>query len=279
MRLTQFGTYVFPLYNKRDTLGPGDSSGSLLELPGGGAWDGYQDDEAPERPTTYSTAFEIVAATAALVDTELGYIRARRGLRRRLWATMADGTMRFCWARLARIRHERAWRNTLFVPVELTFEVPNPGWNGTGHGAQWRLDEGEVLDAGLYLDYDAAVALEADGSTTITLANGGNRTVNNVVISLTAGAASISNIRFQLSPCDFTFTGTVAAGKTLDIDCGTRSVLNDGADAYASLTLGGAHSVADWLQLAAGSNDLVMTYSGNAGGDATVELEYYDGWE
>ena len=277
MRLTQFGTYVFPLYNKRDMVSTGDTSGALMRLPGGTAYDGYGTGLAPENVNELTTSFEIIAATPTAVQTERDAIRGRAGKFLRLWAHFPDGTDRFIWARLSKIKMERRREYLYYQPVELTFEVKTPIWNGTGHGATWYLDTGAYLDAGYYLDYDDDWTPASSGSTT-TVTNGGNRTVTAVVITVTAGTSQISTIRLRVGSCDWTFNGTVAAGKVLSVDCGTRSIRNNGADAYSSLTLNPGHTVADWFQLAAGNNTVTINYADNGDSSAVVLFTYYDGW-
>ncbi|MBK8113268.1 MAG: hypothetical protein IPK44_01465 [Candidatus Accumulibacter sp.] len=276
MRLTQFGTYVFPLFNKRDIVSTGDTGGTLLRLPGGGAYDAYGTDPAPEGIREVSTEFEIIASTTAAVQTARDQIRARAGLWRKLWAHYPDGSDRWAWARMSKVKMERRREYLFYQPVGLTFEIKDPGWNGTGHGATWYLDSGLYLDAGLYLDYDDTILL--DGSPkSATITNGGNRTVTAVVLGFRAAGNAISGIRFVCGSCDWTFSGSVAAGKILTIDTGTRSIRNDGVDAYSLLTLNAGHTVADWLQLAAGANTVTITYT-CAGAASTLTPTFYDGW-
>jgi len=280
MRLTQFGTYVFPLFNKRDLVSTGDTGGALLRIPGGGAYDGYGDDPAPEGINEVSTAFEIIASTPTLVQTARDKIRARAGLVRKLWAHFPDGSDRWTWARLSKVKMERRPTYLFYQPVELTFEIVAPIWNGTGHGAAWYLDAGQYLDAGLGLDYDDTIILDDAGTprvTTATITNGGNRTVTAIVLAFRAAGNPISAITFACGSCNWTFSGSVAAGKVLTIDTGTRSVRNDGADAYSYFALNAGHTVADWLQLASGSNSATITYT-CAGAATALTLTYYDGW-
>jgi hypothetical protein len=62
------------------------------------------------------------------------------------------------------------------------------------------------------------------------------------------------------------------------VDCGQRSVKNNGVDAYSGLALNSGHTVADWLQIAPGANTITITYTGNADNSAGVTLSFYDGW-
>ena len=277
MRLTQFGTYTFPLFNKRDVVSQGDSSGALIALTGGEVYDGYQGDQAPEASTDLVTSFEIIASTATAVQTQRDAIRALRGTYARLWAHFPDNTDRWVWARLAKPKMERRWEYVYYQPVELTFEVARPGWNGGGHGPSWALDAGEYLDSGLFLDYDDVITLDGTPKSA-TIVNGGNRMQNEIILVVRAAGNPIDTIRFVCGPCDWTFNGTVAAGKTLTIDCRTRSIRNDGVDAYTLLDLNAGQTVADWCQLEPGNNAATITY--NCAGNATrVDLAYYDGWE
>lgn len=276
MRLTQFGTYVFPLFNKRDFVSTGDTGGTLLRLPGGGAYDAYGTDDAPEAIREVSTEFEIIDSTTTAVQTARDQIRSRAGKWRRLWAHFPDGSDRWAWARLSKVKMERRREYLFYQPVGLTFEIKDPGWNGTGHGAAWYLDSGLYLDAGLYLDHDDTITLDSSPKSA-TITNGGNRTVTAAVLSIRAAGNPISAITFACGSCNWTFSGSVAAGKVLTIDTGTRSIRNDGVDAYSLFTLNAGHTVADWLQLAAGANSVTITYT-CAGAASTLTPTFYDGW-
>lgn len=277
MRLTQFGTYTLPLYNKRDQVGTGDTGGNLITLVTGASYDHYGNETAPEAANTITTSFEIIDTTATAVQTARDAIRALAGLKRRLWAQMPDGTLRFVWARLSRVRMERRREYIYYQPVELTFEIAQPGWNGQGYDAPWYLDTGEYLDSGLFL-YLSGRWMPTSSPASLSASNGGNRTVTNAVLTVTAGSDTISNIRVVCGSCDWTWSGTVLATKVLAIDCGARSIINNGADAYDSLTLNAGHTVADWLQIASGGSTLTVTYTGNSSDTATFDLTYYDGW-
>ncbi len=268
MRLTQFGTYTLPLWNKRDGVSLGNTGGAVTGIIGGAGYDAYGSGTAPENMLAVTTSFEIIETTATAVQTARDAIRALAGTKARLWAHFPDGTDRFVWARLARVRMERRLEYIYYQPVDLDFEIVVPGWNGTGHGAPWLLDDGETLDTGLYLDLDDVWIPSSSGDTE-TFANGGNRTVTDAFVTITAGAAAtISNIRIRCGSCDWTWTGTVAVNKSLTIDCASRSIKYDGADAYSGFALNSGHSVADWLQLAPGNNT----------NSAGVTVSFYDGW-
>jgi hypothetical protein len=171
---------------------------------------------------------------------------------------------------------ERRPQYLFYQPVGLTFEIKDPGWNGRGYGLPWYLNDGTLLDDGEYLDMDNTITL--DGSPkSATITNGGNRTVTATIVTFTAAGNAISAITFACGSCNWTFSGSVAAGKVLTVDTGTRSIRNDGTDAYSYFTLNAGHTVADWLQLDPGANAVTITYT-CAGAATKLNVTYYDGW-
>lgn len=277
MRLTQFGVYVFPLFNKRDVLNVGDTGGAIVGLVGRSYYDGYGVEDAPETLRTVSTQYEIIETTATAVQTERDAIRGRAGQLLRLWAVLPNGTSRFQWARLAQVDMERRREFIYYQPMRLRFELTEPGWNGTAHNAAWYLNAGHYLDTAKWLDqYD--VWTPASSGATHTLVNDGQLRQADVTITITAGAATISNIRLRVNDCDWTWTGTVAIGTSLVVDCGAKSIKNNTVDAYSGFALNAGHTVADWWQIEPGNNTVTINYTGNAGADATVTWDYYDAW-
>ena len=277
MRLTKFGTYELPLWNKRDGVSMGNMGGAVVDIIGGAGYDAYGSGTAPESALTVTTSFEIIETSTTAVQTARDAIRALGGTKERLWAHFPDGSERFADARLARVRMERRFEYIYYQPVDLDFDIVSPGWHGEVHGAPWYLDAGETLDSGLVLDL-LDYWTPTSSPLTATVNNGGNRTVTNAVLTVTAGTSTISAIKLVCGSCDWTYSGTVAIGKALVIDCGLKSVVNDGADAYSAFALNSGHAVADWLQLQPGDNTVTITYTGNATDDATFALGYYDGW-
>jgi len=259
MRLTQFGSYVFPLYNKADGLDMGDTAGALVAPVGGrGAYDALGAARAPERFTTISTSYEIVEATAAAVQAGRDAIRALAGTRATLKAVTPSGVERFTTARLAKVKMERRREYVFYQPVELTFELAAPGWSGAAYaGAAWQPT--------------------ASGQTKVYV-NGGNRPVRDVIIAVYTGNTAISNVRFRCGPVDWTWMGTVAASTILTVNCGKKGVLNGSANGYSSFVLNAGHTVADWLVLEPGNNTIMLNYSGNGNSTTLVQLAYSEGW-
>lgn len=275
MRLLKFGSFSLPLWNKRDNVSMGNHGGAVSDLVGGGAYDSYGYGDAPERAHTISTTFEIIDTSVINVQKTRDGIRALAGTKERLYASFPDESLRFAWARLARVRMERRYDFIFYQPVELEFEIVSPGWrSATG----WTLDDGENLDTGLLLDYNGSSWTPTATDYPLSVPTFGNRMVTDAQIVIVAGSDSISQIRVQCGSCDWTWKSTVPAGDMLTIDCGTRSVKLEGADAYTYMTLNAGHTVADWLQLQPGSNTVTISYTGNASGSALIAFSYLDNW-
>jgi hypothetical protein len=149
--------------------------------------------------------------------------------------------------------HARAW-----ITGSLLFELPTAGWSGAD------LTTGDIaLDTN---PHDVAAT------------NGGNRAVDNAVIVFTAGANNITAVTFTVTGISsITWTGTLLGTKVLSIDCGARSVTNDGADARSTLVLNAAHTISPWLRLAASAvTTMIVTCTG--GGLPSGRINGYDGW-
>lgn len=277
MRLLRFGNYTLPLFSRRDQIGTGDTGGALLTQVNSSGYDATGSGQATEAINTVTCSFEIVATTVASVQTQRDAIRALAGKRERLFAAIPGtlATERWVWARLSRVRMERRYEYIYYQPVELVFELAQPGWNGAKHGKAWELDDGWYLDSGLLLDSgDTPSALDAPGGLD-TFNNGGNRVQTNAIVSIDNGSQAMTGFRLICGACDWSFSGTIAPYTSLIVDCGAKSVKNNNADAYGSFVLNSGHRVADWLRLEPGDNTVTTSYLGGA---ASMDVSYYDGW-
>ncbi len=110
---------------------------------------------------------------------------------------------------------------------------------------------------------------------TIALGNSGNAVVRDCVITITPKTSDITALTVAISgTAEWTFSGTIVAGKSLVVDCGARTVRNDGVDAYSSWALTANHKTVDWLPLAPGSVSVAITKTGG-GTDANALFSYY----
>lgn len=167
---------------------------------------------------------------------------------------------------------DKAWKVSTFDWSQLSH------WRGHFHH-DWTLDDGEFLDEGLYLDDHMTYTYTAP--LTITLNNGGNALVTDAIITITAGGVSITDVSIvKAGETDLQFTGIVAPGTALVIDCGAMSVLNNGVDAYADLELDTGHTISEWLRLAPGDNTILITLTiVNIMAPPTVNIEFMDAWK
>ena len=288
MILVQFGAYVFPTAGEVEDVPGAPSPGLLTDLAAGGAWDSLGGGKAPGRRRTLSKNFVIVGTTPALLATAVDLYLANLGKRDQLWArTYVGGDLRWQWARCVATQLHREPQHFLHQPAAMTFEVAEPGWNGEQHGVGWYLDDGKLLNDGLYLDDRNETILAAAG--TASWSNDGNRVVKPTITLLNNSSAtpavSFTDIRIGISGfSEFLWAGELDEGETLVIDCATPAIKLNGSNAYADLSFTANHHIGDWLRLAAGANVVDISWSEVAGaGAGTRELRasarYWDGWE
>lgn len=274
MRLERFGGVEFGRADVVDELGSA-SDVDFIATPIGG-YDSRVDDESLDLPANLTKRYTIYKTTPEEVQTELDALRALRGTRAKLWARTYEGEARFVWARLRSVDYRRTNRNFNVQPVSLTWRVGNQHWRGHDH-AEWDLDEGFYLDDGLYLDDDGYTFTLNTAPYYATVTQGGNRATPDVRLTVTAGAAPITVLTISCGDAEFTYTGTVAVGDQLIIDCGAQQVLNDGADAYVGFSLGASHAIEDWLLLEPGDNIIEVARTGGST-NSTLLVEFQDRW-
>ena len=263
--ITRFGaSTVLPTAAPDQDIGPGPIRSSLVRLPGGGVYDTRGSDGATEAGQVISVSGIISAATAGALKTAYDLLRALKGDRDKLYRTPDGGSANSEWmyARCVGVPTRRMRENRLWVPVTLFFELQEQYWHG------------------------------ADGSDTITLVNAttsdeitndGNAVVTQLVITATAVTAAISTIVIENEETGhiskITYTAEIAIGEALVIDCGAKSVLNDGDEDFAHFAIVPAtHAITEWLRLKSGANTIKITRTdGHA--DNTVLLTFDDAWE
>jgi len=232
---------------------------------------------SPELPYALNYTGLVVHATdTTQIRTELDALRALRGQLDRLWLRTADGYDRWAWARLLNVSPEMRAVDRAAVQFVMGFEVRSL-WNGAAHGGAWTFDDGYYFDNGLYFDTEGAHTLNTLPKT-LTITNNGNVAVDNCGITITAVANAITALKIGIAGvCEFTFTGTIAAGTSLVVDCGNKTVLNNGLDAWRYFALTAAHTIEPWLRLAPGANSVVVTPT-PASTTCTAQFTYSDGW-
>lgn len=259
--VTKFGSTVLST-KAAEQDGSLSAARNLQELPGGGAHDPWGADRAPVKvPYTLPCKAIVTAANAAAMNTAIDALRALIGQRDWLYRT-PDGGAAYrdkVLASLESVGLPRGVANGLNVPVDLAFAVESSPWQGADGTVN------TVLNGG-------------GGVTTIVCANDGNARVTAVTITITALVAPITAITVAVAGVtSFTWADSLAIGEALVIDCGAKTIRNDGDNAYEHFTYNAGHTIDDWLRLEPGNNSVVVTM---VGGDvtSTVSIAYSDGW-
>lgn len=281
-RLVRFGTLDLQYYNQVDTIGSGVTPTAYQSLRDGGALDLYGSQQQHPATVDRSKSMRLTAATEAELESLFLSLLAQRGRRDRLYREMKSGDIHWQYARLVEVTAERSYEIAKYKRIQdvtLRFVTQDACWRGA-LGGTWHFDAGYYFDTGLMFDNDRSYSLTAS-PTLITVSIGtdaGRAPTRAVRMEIDAGALSITTITLARAGGEsITFSGTIAANTTLEIDTGTMQVVNDGVDAYDSLTLSPTADLAAWFSLEAGDNPITVTYTGGGTG-AQVRLYYYEVW-
>ncbi len=98
----------------------------------------------------------------------------------------------------------------------------------------------------------------------ITVTNAGSRRSEKALFTITG---AITNPRLTIGSYWVQYTGTVASGQTLTIDCSTFTATLGGADVSGEITHEGG---VVWLPIPSGANTMVVTGSGIGGATVTA---------
>lgn len=281
-RIYKFGSTELPSARITGTYGTGPSLDTAVASVGG-MWDLSGDGYVSQRYPYDLTYSCWIVDSAANTQTALKAWQALRGVRAKLYRLNEyDDSEHWCYARLMQVRAPWQIQRKTMQPLDMQFAVYTPWYEDYCAGA-WVLDDGEVLDDGLYLDGACAVELVlATGNDDTTLTNGGNAPTTYMTVSITAKTTSITAASVYIDAgdhiCYISWAGTLAANKTLIIDGRNQKVTNDGAPDTGTITVNtAAHTSNYWLELAPGSNDVTVTRSGG-GATSAVAFSYQYCW-
>lgn len=255
-KLYTFDGLTLPDYNRESGIDTGPSQAGFVATVGGG-FDVYGSDVAPVNTPFAATLRGILseetdAGQRAITDALRAKARVRGKLVRQ---ADDDDSLQWAWARLNVVAHRRVYSNRGYQILEFTWSLESEWYED-------RDDLVEVLDGSPY-----ALSVE----------NEGNRTVTNAVLTISADDANLTALAITTTNgTHLVWSGTLLAGDDLVIDCGAKSVKNDGANAYSGFSYGAGHTIDDWLRII-GAMDITLTYTG--GGTApTVTIAFNDGW-
>ncbi len=248
---------LLPTAGGEQPLGSDGSLSGRVQVAGGGAYDAWGDEQAPAVAGSIEVRGIWQAVSESAMETKIAALKALRGTRSRLWRSNGVSTQ-WRYARLMAVEDPGGRGTPTTDEISLEFQLQDGPWYGTAH------DDTTPLDS---------------SPKTITLTNGGNVRVTNPILTIKAGSAPITALTVEVSGVSkWTYSGTIAEGKSVVIDCGSRSVENDGTGDYEHFALDATgHLVADWLQLQPGSNSIKVTLTGGAT-DSTFRVQFSDGW-
>lgn len=283
-RLIRFGLTSLEHYNQVDVIGSGATPISYYPLPDGGALDQFGSQQKHVGTVERMSSRRLRGATAAETEQLYFQLLALRGTRNRLYRETLSGDIHWQYARLIEVTAQRSYELTKFgngiiQDIELRFVTQESHWRGDLGGA-WYLDSGEYLDTGLAFDSGQTYSLNSSPkSITVTTSNVDGRAPTRALqITVEAGSSAITSITIARTGGEsITFSGTIASGNALVINTGTMQVTNDGSDAYDDLVLSPTADLAAWFSLAAGNNNITVTFTGGGTG-STIDFTYYEAW-
>lgn len=280
VKLERFSTVELPLYNPRLQGGSAPSRSATITLADGRTWDAIGAERAAAA-LPYTLNYECVALEddAATLQTTLAALFGLRGKRAKLYRTLLDDdSIQWAWARLTRVPMPSGPSGqTTHIPLSFQFDVLS-SWRGHYHTV-WTLNNGYFLNDGLYLnDGEFVETMSGASPYVITVTNSGNGICYDPVITITAGGANITALTIATSTTDIDWTGTLTAGNSLVIECGAKSIKNNGVNAYSGFAYGGSHTANGWLELPPGDTAITISRTGGST-DSIVQVDFQDIWE
>jgi len=192
------------------------------------------------------------------VETSVNAFFGLLGQRKKLWRKQEDdGAYHWKHARLLRCQWDRDVSQSQHAEVISEFEAAGY-WKSAGTQ--------NMVQVGI-----SPYILEPVG--------GGEAPVYDAVFTLQAATSPITSVSMadEASSIDWTWTGSVAAGQSLTIDCGAFSVQNNGVNAYSSFVLNNDHASDYWCAILPGTeNEFTVTVEGDLSGFSI--MDWYDSW-
>lgn len=275
--LTRFGDTVLPLTQPVTEMPTAPAQEGAVATLGYG-YDAFGSDTAPATfPYPLSYRVVVVGTTAAAYMSTVNELRALTRKRSYVYRTGQDGAIHRAAARLEQVSAQDSVET--FNAVELSMQFSLWSFWESNWGVGWLLDAGWSFDTGLFFDGANIITTLTSSPQTVVHTQAGNVAIDDAVFTIKAGDAPITVVTVACTDRRFswTWTGTLAIGKSLIIDAGAWSVLNDGADAWAGLVFNSGHAIEGIAHLAAGANSIVVTRTGGGTG-STFGVSAPDRW-
>jgi hypothetical protein len=275
-----------PVLDPETPVGGGPSQGGAVGLVGGGMFDAQGTSRAPLKlPYDLPLRAVVVEDTLAVLDATLRTLRGLRGQRGYLWRVMGDAgrELQHCWARVLEVPPvTRNGGQVSTQEVEVVFEIMSPWYGAYYDAADWFLNDAKYFNDGLYLNALGTLTTIVSAAP-FTITHSGDAEITAIVITVTAAAgAAITALTVKTavgtSVWEWTYTGTIAAGKALIVDCAAQTVKNDGTADYAHFDLTANHNQSHWFAFQPGTNTVTVTMTGG-GATSTIAFAYAETWE
>lgn len=304
-RVLSFGDYTFP--DTQDQLSDNFKNPVLrtVRLPNmPGAFDELGYEPGPTEVGAIKLHFVLLAQNSVEITQKRDAVHTLAGYGvRKLIVQPADPSLspRYTYARIQNVQTpENAKKLDTWQDVSLDICVTYPRWMQDYYtpGATWGSaiwgsssaiwgDSSPLVSVGSAATIAArtwgnaaaiwgnAAAIWGNAQTTLVYTNSGNAISQpRLIFNCTAAAASgltIERLVFGVVKDCVRYTGSIAAGQSLEINCRALSVTLDGADAYTNFS----YTHPAWLRLLAGANTLRVTVPSGGG---TLRVIYPHTW-
>ena len=240
------------IYDPEDEIPTAEAAVALFQALGGVLVDGYGTGRTPSNPPEVSRKGVLVAPTRDALHAAYYPIRTLVRQRSRLWRRRDSevyslGGEQWALARCISVSDGTVRRagNAYHLPVSVKFQLLSPSWYSMVlHG----VEVNEWIDTPTEFDEFTLDSGQVEGAgQSIVVTNGGSIPCTDAIISITAAGDVVTAVTLSANSCELTWTGTLGAYKTLIINCGAKSVLNNYAPAYSGLSFGQGHKTHEWL--------------------------------
>lgn len=255
-------------------------------LPGlSGGFDEFGSGPAPTEVGNVQVVFWLEAASSAAMETAKRNVNAMASFgKKRLYKQPVDDAQdeRYCEARINSIDFTETSRDVPHRRLRVTcnFQVDNPVWLTLGTEA-WSWGDGTTWGSGAVWGGNPITEALIGADNTFSVTPGGNAiTYPRITFEVPAGK-SATNITLQrlvqnVVQDEISYTGTLAAGDSLEINCRAYTVRLNGADAYGAAF---DFMTAAWMRLAGGVANTLRVTMANAADEVTVKLRYFEAYK
>jgi hypothetical protein len=240
-------------------LSSGAALSPVVSLPGGRVFDAWGSSQSP-RPMVRLPYSCLLTGTESAMQTALNVWYAKVGKRGSLVRAGGDASEHSTTARLVSVDTTRGKVHKHHLPLTMAFDVMVLPWVGAD---------------------GSFVALAAGSPCDLPCSYTSNAPEPAITITVKALGAAITSVAIDHATAAYhlVWAGTLASGKTLTINCGTMSVLNDGANAYSGFSLHATHAYDEWMVLSpvmAAHEHIAVSWVGAATAD--VGIVFHERW-